>query len=236
MPKKANGKLRIIPLGGLNEIGKNMTVIEYENDMIVVDCGVSFPDDDMPGIDLVIPDTTYLENNIDKLHGIVLTHGHEDHIGAIPYVLRTINTPVYGTRLTLGIIENKLMEHKLPHVPDLRVVAAGDTIRLGVFTVEFIHTNHSIADACALTKGTEAIQAVKAKGVLAVFQGNVDQLHRGALAADGGIQRGRKDGGQRGGDAGLYGALYKFLNDLPVPFRKDLYTVIDGKAVIVDPL
>ena len=110
MPRKGNGKLRIIPLGGLNEIGKNMTVIEYDNDMIVVDCGVSFPDDDMPGIDLVIPDTTYVETNIEKLRGIVLTHGHEDHIGAIPYVLRTVNTPVYGTRLTLGIIENKLAE------------------------------------------------------------------------------------------------------------------------------
>ncbi|MBQ7321145.1 MAG: ribonuclease J [Clostridia bacterium] len=154
MPKKGNGKLRIIPLGGLNEIGKNMTVIEYENDMIVVDCGVSFPDDDMPGIDLVIPDITYLETNIEKLRGIVLTHGHEDHIGAIPYVLRTLNTPVYGTRLTLGIIENKLMEHKLPHVPDLRVVMAGDVIRLGAFTVEFIRTNHSIADACSLAIGT----------------------------------------------------------------------------------
>ena len=154
MPKKGNGKLRIIPLGGLNEIGKNMTVIEYENDMIVVDCGVSFPDEDMPGIDLVIPDITYVENNIEKLRGIVLTHGHEDHIGAIPYVLRTVNTPVYGTRLTLGIIENKLMEHKLPHVPDLRVAQAGDIVKLGSFSVEFSHTNHSIADACSLAIGT----------------------------------------------------------------------------------
>ena len=154
MPKKSNGKLRIIPLGGLNEIGKNMTVIEYDNDMIVVDCGVSFPDEDMPGVDLVIPDITYLENNIEKLRGIVLTHGHEDHIGAIPYVLRTVNTPVYGTRLTLGIIENKLMEHKLPHVPDLRVVMAGDVVKLGTFAVEFIHTNHSIADACSLAINT----------------------------------------------------------------------------------
>ncbi len=150
MPKKANGKIRIIPLGGLNEIGKNMTVIEYDNDMIVVDCGVSFPDDDMPGIDLVIPDITYIENNIEKLRGIVLTHGHEDHIGAIPYVLRTVNTPVFGTRLTLGIIRNKLEEHRLPHKPDLREVRAGDTVKLGAISVEFIHVNHSIADACAL--------------------------------------------------------------------------------------
>lgn len=150
MPRKGSGKIRIIPLGGLNEIGKNMTVVEYENDMIVIDCGVSFPDEDMPGIDLVIPDITYLENNIEKLRGIVLTHGHEDHIGAIPYVLRSINPPIYGTRLTLGIIENKLMEHKLPWTPDLRVVRAGDTVRLGAISVEFIHTNHSIADACCL--------------------------------------------------------------------------------------
>lgn len=148
--KKATGKIRIIPLGGLNEIGKNMTVVEYENDMVVIDCGLAFPDEDMPGIDLVIPDITYLENNIDKLRGIVLTHGHEDHIGAIPYVLRTINPPIYGTRLTLGIIENKLAEHKLPWKPDLRCVKAGDTVRLGQLSVEFIHVNHSIADACAL--------------------------------------------------------------------------------------
>ena len=129
-----------------------MTAIEYGNDIIVIDAGLTFPGEDMPGIDLVIPDITYVENNIEKLRGIVLTHGHEDHIGAIPYVLRTINTPVYGTRLTLGIIENKLMEHKLPHNPDLRVVMAGDVIKLGVFTVEFIHTNHSIADACSLAR------------------------------------------------------------------------------------
>lgn len=150
MPKKGNGKIRIIPLGGLNEIGKNMTVVEYENDMVVIDCGLAFPDEDMPGIDLVIPDITYLENNVDKLRGIVLTHGHEDHIGAIPYVLRTINPPIFGTRLTLGIIQNKLAEHKLPWTPDLRCVKAGDTVRLGQISVEFIHVNHSIADACAL--------------------------------------------------------------------------------------
>ena len=132
------GKLKIIPLGGLNEIGKNMTAIEYENDIIVIDCGLGFPDDDMLGIDLVIPDISYLEANREKIRGIFLTHGHEDHIGAIPYVLRQINPPIYGTKLTLGIIKNKLSEHKLPEEPKLNCVAAGDVIRTGCFTVEFI--------------------------------------------------------------------------------------------------
>ncbi len=155
MPKKLkktkpSGKIRIIPLGGLGEVGKNITAIEYENDMIVVDCGIGFPDDDMPGIDLVIPDFNYLETNRDKLRGVLLTHGHEDHIGAIPYLLRSLNPPVYGTPLTLGIIRNKLQEHVLPNKPDLRTVNAGDRIKLGAIEVEFIHVNHSIADACAL--------------------------------------------------------------------------------------
>ena len=143
-------KLKVIPLGGLNEVGKNMTVLEYEDDIIVIDCGLGFPDEDMPGIDLVIPDIAYLEANKDKIRGICLTHGHEDHIGAIPYALRSINPPIYGTRLTLGIIQNKLQEHRLPEEPKLCCVKAGDTVRLGVFTVEFIRVNHSIADACCL--------------------------------------------------------------------------------------
>lgn len=148
--KKEKGKLRIIPLGGLHEIGKNITVIEYENDMIVVDCGLAFPDDDMLGVDLVIPDITYLEQNQNRLRGIFLTHGHEDHIGAIPYVLRTINPPIYGTGLTIGIIKNKLEEHSLPWAADLHAVNAGDTVQAGALKVEFIHVNHSIADACCL--------------------------------------------------------------------------------------
>lgn len=147
---KAKGKLRIIPLGGLMEIGKNMTVIEYGNDIVVVDCGFAFPDEDMLGIDYVIPDITYLEKNADRVRGIVITHGHEDHIGAIPYVLKSINPPIFGTRLTLGIIRNKLAEHKLPAQPKLMTVEAGDYITLGTLGVEFIHVNHSIADACAL--------------------------------------------------------------------------------------
>ena len=155
MPKKTKknkptGKLRIIPLGGLGEVGKNITVIEYENDMIVVDCGLGFPDEDMPGIDLVIPDFAYLEANKDKIRGVFLTHGHEDHIGAVPYLLRSLNPPIYGTPLSLGIIRNKLEEHVLSWKPKLKTVNAGDKIRAGEFEVEFIHVNHSIADACAL--------------------------------------------------------------------------------------
>ncbi|MBE6630337.1 MAG: ribonuclease J [Ruminococcaceae bacterium] len=147
---KPKGKIRVIPLGGLQEIGKNLTVIEYEKDMIVVDCGLAFPEEDMLGVDLVIPDITYLEQNADRLRGIFLTHGHEDHIGALPYVLRSIQPPIFGTKLTLGIIKNKLEEHSLPFAPDFRTVNAGDTVSAGEISVEFIRVNHSIADACCL--------------------------------------------------------------------------------------
>ncbi|MCL2095830.1 MAG: ribonuclease J [Oscillospiraceae bacterium] len=140
-------KLKIIPLGGLQEVGKNITVLEYEDDIIVLDCGLAFPDDDMLGVDLVIPDTSYLEKNIDKIRGIVLTHGHEDHIGALPYVLGSINVPVYGTRLTLGILRNKLEEHKLEKKTKTTIVKDGETIKLGCFSIEFIHVNHSIPDS-----------------------------------------------------------------------------------------
>ncbi len=151
MAKKSNGtKLRVMMLGGLNEIGKNLAVLEYGNDMIIVDCGLGFPDDDMLGVDLVIPDISYLEKNADKIRGILLTHGHEDHIGALPYVLRTINPPIYGTRLTLGILENKLAEQRLPHKVTMTTVSAGDTVKLGAFSAEFIRVNHSIADACCI--------------------------------------------------------------------------------------
>ncbi len=145
-----NAKLRVFMLGGLSEIGKNLGVIEYENDIIIIDCGLGFPDEDMLGVDLVIPDISYLEKNADKIRGILLTHGHEDHIGAIPYVLRSINPPIYGTRLTLGILENKLQEHGLLKTARLNTVEAGETISLGVFDAEFIRVNHSIADACAI--------------------------------------------------------------------------------------
>ncbi len=143
-------KLRIFALGGLNEIGKNMTVLECGNDIIIVDCGIGFPDDDMLGIDLVIPDFTYIQNNIDRVKGVFLTHGHEDHIGSLPYFLRTCNVPVYGTKLTLGILENKLTEHKLLNSAKLNTVNASDRVKVGCFSIEFIRVNHSIADACAL--------------------------------------------------------------------------------------
>ena len=149
MSSKKN-KLKIIPLGGLNEIGKNLTVIEYGENIVVVDCGLAFPDDEMLGIDLVIPDTTYLMKNRDKVKGIVITHGHEDHIGALPYVLRELNVPVYGTRLALGLVECKLEEHGMLRQTTLNTVKAGDVINLGVFKIEFIRSNHSIADAVAL--------------------------------------------------------------------------------------
>ena len=148
MAKKKNTKLRIISLGGLNEIGKNLTVLESDNDIIIIDCGLGFPDNEMLGIDLVIPDITYLEKNIDKVRGIFFTHGHEDHIGAVPYVLRSVNVPIYATRLTLGIIENKLEEHSYDFEPQLVCVNPGETVKAGDFSVEFIHVNHSIADAC----------------------------------------------------------------------------------------
>lgn len=150
MKKENNGKLRIIPLGGLEKIGMNITAFEYEDSIIVVDCGLSFPDDDMLGIDLVIPDVTYLKDNVEKVKGFIITHGHEDHIGALPYVLRDINVPIYATKLTMGIIENKLNEHNLMGNTKRKVIKFGQSINLGQFRIEFIKTNHSIVDAAAL--------------------------------------------------------------------------------------
>ena len=150
---KAAKKLKIIPLGGVGEIGKNMTVIEYGSDIIIVDCGMSFPDEEMPGIDVVIPDMTYIEKNAANVRGILITHGHEDHIGAVPYALQKLNVPVYATKLTIALIEQKLTEIKVDHA-DLNCVSPGDTIRLGCFSVEFIKTSHSIAGACALAINT----------------------------------------------------------------------------------
>lgn len=147
-------KLRIIPLGGLGEIGKNMMAVEFGQDIVVIDCGMGFPEEDMPGIDLVIPDISYLISNREKVRGILLTHGHEDHIGAVPYVLKQMNVPIYGTALTLGIIKYKLSEHHLDFKPQLISVKAGDKVKLGVFEAEFIHVNHSIADSCAIALNT----------------------------------------------------------------------------------
>ena len=152
--KNEKAKVKIIPLGGVNEIGKNLTAIEYKNDIVVIDCGLKFPDEDMFGIDLVIPDITYLMKNKEKVSGIFLTHGHEDHIGALPYVLKQLNVPVYGTKLTLGIVETKLKEHGLLSSTELVRVKPRDVIRLNSVSVEFIKTNHSIADSVAIAVHT----------------------------------------------------------------------------------
>lgn len=151
--------IKIIPLGGLGEIGKNITLYEYDGDMFLVDCGMSFPDEDTPGVDIVIPDFTYVLENKDKIKGLVVTHGHEDHIGAIPYLLRNFNLPIYATRLTMGLIEGKLKEHKLLSGAKLNVVSPGEKVTLGKFTVEFIHVNHSIPDAVgfAITCGAGTV-------------------------------------------------------------------------------
>ena len=150
MKKTTNSKLKIIPLGGLEQIGMNITAFEYEDSIIVVDCGLAFPEDDMLGIDLVIPDITYLKNNADKVKGFVITHGHEDHIGSLPYILKELAVPVYATKLTMGLIENKLKEHNIMKINRRKVVKYGQNINLGKFRVEFIRTNHSIQDAAAL--------------------------------------------------------------------------------------
>lgn len=148
--------VRIIPLGGLNEIGKNMTLYECGNDILIVDCGISFPDDEMLGVDLVIPDFSYVEKNRDRIRGLVVTHGHEDHIGAIPYLLKMVDIPVYATKLTACLIEGKLKEHGLLGRAKLNIVEAGDTVKLGCMSVEFIHVNHSIPDACGMAITTPA--------------------------------------------------------------------------------
>ncbi len=147
---KETSRLKIIPLGGLEQIGMNITAFEYEDSILVVDCGLAFPEDDMFGVDMVIPDVSYLEDNIEKVKGFVITHGHEDHIGALPYVLQKVNVPVFATRLTMGIIERKLEEHALMEKTERHVVKFGQTVSLGKFSVEFIKTNHSIVDAAAL--------------------------------------------------------------------------------------
>ncbi len=160
MAKAKKNKLKIIPLGGVDGIGRNITVFECGEDIIVVDCGISFAEEDTPGVDFVIPDISYLEGCVEKVRGIFVTHGHEDHIGSIPFFLKRINVPVYATRLTLGILENKLIEHNMRDVCDLVEVAAGDVVEDGNFSVEFIHVNHSIADSCALHICTPAGNAL----------------------------------------------------------------------------
>ena len=153
-----NGTIKIIPLGGLHEVGKNITVIEYESEIIVIDCGMTFPGDDMLGVDLVIPDVTYLVRNKEKIKGMIITHGHEDHIGAIPYVLKQINIPIYATRLTAGLIKNKLDEHRLTKSTEMHIVKAGEEIKLGSFKIEFIQSSHSIPDSVMLAIKTTILE------------------------------------------------------------------------------
>lgn len=156
MKNETNSRVKIIPLGGMEQIGMNMTVIEFEDSIVVVDCGLSFPSDDMLGIDLVIPDITYLKENADKVKGFIFTHGHEDHIGAVPYVLKELNAPLYATKLTMALIDHKLKEHNILKTTKRKVVKYGQSINLGCFRIEFIRTNHSIADAAALAIYTPA--------------------------------------------------------------------------------
>ena len=170
--KTGNERVRIVPLGGLEQIGMNITAFETEESIIVVDCGLAFPEDDMLGVDLVIPDITYLQDNRDKVKGFVITHGHEDHIGALPYVLKELNVPIYATNLTMAIIENKLKEHNLMGVTRRKVVSYGQYINLGDFRIEFIRTNHSIADSAALAIYTPA-------GVLALMADSTNVLKPG---------------------------------------------------------
>lgn len=183
-----SNKLRIIPLGGLNEIGKNITLIECDNDIVICDCGMTFPEDEMLGVDIVIPDITYLEKNKERIRGIVLTHGHEDHIGAIPYVLKKINVPIYGTRLTLGLLENKLKEHNLK--PKMHVVNFNDKVRLGKIVVEFIRQCHSIPDSAALAFHTPAgviVHTGDFKIDFTPIMGGVNDLNRFAELGDKGV-------------------------------------------------
>lgn len=183
-------KLKVIPLGGLQEIGKNMTALEYNQDIIVIDAGLAFPEDDMLGIDLVIPDVTYLVKNISKVRGILLTHGHEDHIGGLPYVLKEVNVPVFGTLLTLGLLENKLKEHGMMDTTTRHVVVPGESIKLGEFKVEFIHTNHSIADSVALAITTPlgvVIHTGDFKIDYTPIDGGVIDLNRFARLGDEGV-------------------------------------------------
>ncbi len=183
-------KLKVISLGGLQEIGKNMTVLEFNQDIIIIDAGLGFPEDEMLGIDLVIPDISYLVKNADKVRGIVLTHGHEDHIGGLPYVLKELNVPVFGTLLTLGLLENKLKEHGMMETTTRHVVVPGESVKLGQFKVEFIHTNHSIADSVALAI-TTPVGVVVHTGDFKVdytpIDGGVIDLNRFARLGDEGV-------------------------------------------------
>ncbi len=189
LSKNENGTVKIIPLGGMGEVGKNLTVIEYKNDILIVDCGLSFPEEEMLGIDVVIPDITYLLRNKKKIRGVVITHGHEDHIGAIPYLLKEVKVPIYGTKLTLGLLETKFREHRLKDI-DLNVVKYGDRVKLGDFEVEFIKVGHSIPDSSALAIRTP-VGVIVSTGDFKIdytpIDGNVIDLNRFAELGNEGV-------------------------------------------------
>lgn len=189
-PEKAKPSVKVAFLGGLNEIGKNITLFECEGDIVLLDCGMAFPDGDMLGVDLVIPDFTYIEQNIDKVRGMVVTHGHEDHIGGIPFLLSKMNIPIYGTPLTIGLLSNKLKEHSLFNSAKLNVVNAGKKIKIGCFEAEFIHVNHSIPDSCAIALHTPAgviVHSGDFKIDCTPFLGNMIDLHSFARLGNEGV-------------------------------------------------
>ncbi len=226
---KNSNKVRIIPLGGMHEIGKNIDVIEYRDDIIIIDCGLTFPEEEQLGIDIVIPDFQYLVENKHRIKGLVLTHGHEDHIGAIPYLLKKIKVPIYGTALTIGLLENKLKEHKLGKV-DLNVVKAGDNIKLGKMEVEWINVNHSIPDACALAVKTP-LGYIYHSGDFKVdfnpIQGNVINLQRIAEIGEKGVLA------MIGESTNVLREGYTLSESKVGETFKRLFTVFEGRRIII---
>ena len=226
---KNSNKVKIIPLGGMHEIGKNIDVIEYRDDIIIIDCGLTFPEEEQLGIDVVIPDFQYLVENKHRIGGLVLTHGHEDHIGAIPYLLKKIKVPIYGTALTIGLLENKLKEHRLGKV-DLNVVKAGDNIKLGKMEVEWINVNHSIPDACALA-GETPLGYIYHSGDFKVdfnpIQGNVINLQRIAEIGEKGVLA------MIGESTNVLREGYTLSESKVGETFKRLFTVFEGRRIII---
>lgn len=226
---KNSNKVRIIPLGGMREIGKNIDVIEYRDDIIIIDCGITFPEEEQLGIDIVIPDFQYLVENKHRIKGLVLTHGHEDHIGAIPYLLKKIKVPIYGTALTIGLLENKLKEHRLGKV-DLNVVKPGDNVKLGKMEVEWINVNHSIPDACALAVKTP-LGYIYHSGDFKVdfnpIQGNVINLQRIAEIGEKGVLA------MIGESTNVLREGYTLSESKVGETFKRLFTVFEGRRIII---
>ena len=226
---KNSNKVKIIPLGGMREIGKNIDVIEYRDDIIIIDCGLTFPEEEQLGIDIVIPDFQYLVENKHRIKALVLTHGHEDHIGAIPYLLKKIKVPIYGTALTIGLLENKLKEHRLGKV-DLNVVKAGDNVKLGKMEVEWINVNHSIPDACALAVKTP-LGYIYHSGDFKVdfnpIQGNVINLQRIAEIGEKGVLA------MIGESTNVLREGYTLSESKVGETFKRLFTVFEGRRIII---